>query len=213
MDRTNISKCSFMTKEVVWDRTEQFREIYKKYDSCPYDVELVAEQAGYEIIPKRDLDELDAFIGLNMKTIFVNARTYDNPSYANRIRFSIAHELGHAILHGEIIKNQHISNIEDYLSFERSLSDLEYKGFEWQANEFAGRLLVPRHHLIEQLHQQIQVLRDNNILHLLRSIPDQIRSSMSTPIARFFEVSDDVIEIRLMREDIWPPDVDFNQEE
>lgn len=205
MDKKN-PKCSFMKKEDLWDRTEHFRNQFKKYDACPYDVELVAEKAGFEIIPKKDLNEVDAFIGFNMKTIYVNARKYDNPAFTSRIRFSIAHELGHAIIHKDFIRMQHISTIEDYLTFERSFTDMEYSGFEWQANEFAGRLLVPRHHLIEQLNKQTNILDDNNLLHLIRINPDQIRSSLSTPIARFFMVSEDVIERRLEREGLWPPD-------
>jgi Zn-dependent peptidase ImmA (M78 family) len=59
-----------------------------------------------------------------------------------RARFSVAHELGHAVLHSGFIKQQKIHTIQEYLVSTKSLSDDEYRDFEWQANEFAGRFFT-----------------------------------------------------------------------
>ncbi|HKL86329.1 MAG TPA: ImmA/IrrE family metallo-endopeptidase [Treponemataceae bacterium] len=202
------SKCPYIAKEILWERVEIFRQQFDNCELYPVDVELLTELAGYEIIPKKDLDDFDAFLSMNVKSIIVNARRYDNPSYSRRVRFSIAHELGHAILHSNFIKQQHIESIADYTKFIRSLSDEEYSDFEWQANEFAGRLLVPREQLIVDLHIQIKLIVDQGLEEILFNNPDLVRSRLCIPIAKVFEVSEDVIERRLEREGLWPVDLE-----
>jgi len=139
--------CSFMRKTDLWDRVEEFRRGNWPQGTVPVDVELIAERLGFEIVPKKDLVDVDAFLTIGGASILVNASKYDRPAYSWRVRFSIAHELGHAILHFDKIKELRIESIEEYIAFTRSISDEDYSAFEWQANEFAGRLLVPVEHL------------------------------------------------------------------
>jgi len=201
------SKCSFIEKKLLWERIESFRSRFPEYESCPVDIELLAELAGYEIIPKMDLSDLDAFLGINLKSIFINGRRYDNPSYYRRVRFSIAHELGHAVLHSDFIRSQRIESIESYLAFTTSLTDEEYSDFEWQANEFAGRLLIPQAQLIVELHKQVTILIDKGMKDIISSNSDLVRSRLCIPIAKVFEVSEEAIERRIDREEIWPPEL------
>ncbi len=154
-----------------------------------------------------DLSDLDAFLGINLKSIFINGRRYDNPSYYRRVRFSIAHELGHAVLHSDFIRSQRIESIESYLAFTTSLTDEEYSDFEWQANEFAGRLLIPRAQLIVELHKQVTILIDKGMKDIISSNSDLVRSRLCIPIAKVFEVSEEAIERRIDREEIWPPEL------
>ena len=201
------SKCPFIAKPKLWDRIEEFRSQFPNSDSCPVDIELFAELAGFDIIPKRDLDDFDAFLGLNLTSIYVHGKRYENAAYLRRVRFSIAHELGHAVLHSEFIRSQQITSVSEYLEFTRSLTDEEYSDFEWQANEFAGRLLVPRQQLTIELHKQVQLIIENNLQGMLTTNSDLLRSRLCIPIAKVFEVSEEVIERRLEREGIWPPDL------
>lgn len=64
--------------------------------------------------------------------------------YENRLRFSFAHEIGHYMLHGYIYETFEIDTPQEYLNFVMNFPENEYKSFEWQANEFAGSLLVHR---------------------------------------------------------------------
>lgn len=198
-------KCEFIRKEDLWDIVESFRTRYWAGGSFPVDVELIAELAGYEIIPKKDISDFDAFLSLNLNTIIVNGKLYDNPRYERRIRFSIAHELGHAVLHSGFIRRQRIESVEDYTAFIRSMSDEEYNDFEWQANEFGGRLLVPRNHLAIELHELTRTTIEKGLSYLFNDNPDLLRSRMSVPLARSFKVSEEVVERRLEREGLWPP--------
>ncbi|HLA26272.1 MAG TPA: hypothetical protein VJZ49_00070 [Syntrophales bacterium] len=78
--------------------------------------------------------------------------------------------------------------------------------FEYQANEFAGRLLVPRADLIHEIDNAVEVLKRNDMLDYVKSDPYAVLSGITTRIARIFGVSSDVIERRVDREKLWPPD-------
>ena len=67
----------------------------------------------------------------------------------NRLRFSVAHEGGHYILHREIAASLSFKSFDDFTRWTRPRGGQKYS-LEQAANEFAGRLLVlvPR---LEQL--------------------------------------------------------------
>ena len=75
----------------------------------------------------------------NSFTVFVSSE--ENYFNSNRVRFTIAHELGHLFLHmyyqSDIQKWNHIENGQ---SFDRG----GYSGKESDANEFAGAFLMPK---------------------------------------------------------------------
>ena len=70
----------------------------------PIPIEEVLEfKLNVEVRPVRefkDLTEVDAVLSNDLKVIFVDQNLFDNPKYLFRLRFALAHELGHIILHG-----------------------------------------------------------------------------------------------------------------
>jgi Zn-dependent peptidase ImmA (M78 family) len=79
--------------------------------------------------------------------------------------------------------------------------------FKYQANEFAGRLLVPREDLNHEIGNALDVLKRNNMMEFLKMDPYAVLSRISSQLAKPFGVSTDVIETRVRREDLWPPNV------
>ena len=75
------------------------------------------------------------------KIVINNEITEGSP----RWRFTIAHELGHIILHSDAINKSKISSIEDSINddYEVNISDETIKRMEIQANSFASQLLIP----------------------------------------------------------------------
>lgn len=61
----------------------------------------------------------------------------------NRYRFTLAHEIGHVILHKDIYAKYRFSFIEGYIKFIEELSEEDLRWLEWQAYAFAGLVLVP----------------------------------------------------------------------
>ena len=88
-----------------------------------------------------------------------------------------------------------------------NIPDSEYAFFEYQANEFAGRTLVPPEKLISELEKCLQTLREVGLHKLIESDPDAVLSRISPTLCKPFGVSDQVIERRVQREALWPPNI------
>lgn len=120
--------------------------------------------SDFSSIPKGN--EIAGFIDFESKKIFVNK---DDPP--NRQRFTIAHELGHYILHPDFVKDE----TKYKVLLRRPLEDKNYTPEEKEANCFAANLLVP-----------------DDLIKKYRDIPNGINATL-------FAVSEEVIKFSKMR--------------
>ena len=127
--------------------------------------------------------------------------------FANRMRFSFAHELGHFFLHKDLYTRFGIESPEDWKDFILNVPENEYRNFEWQANEFAGRLLVPHPELEAEMEKVSDILRESDLVTFLGKDPDAVLSRISAMLCKPFGVSTEVIERRVKREGLWPPKI------
>lgn len=104
-------------------------------------------QQGFSIVyTQLPLDVLGE-VHFDQKKIFINDEITEG---SPRWRFTIAHELGHIILHSDAINKSKISSIEDSINDEDdevNISDETIKRMEIQANSFASQLLIPEKQL------------------------------------------------------------------
>lgn len=196
-------------KEVVWKKAEEFRasHLIEKLAFLPLDVFSLAELSlRLDVLLMDDLavkHSVDAAITKDFTGIYVDAESYivwdkGLPKWKeNRLRFSVAHELGHFILHKEAASAQNFSTFEEFREW---LYSNKYS-FEQEANEFAGRLLVPVEKLAS-LYEQFSCAIKGTVPNW-RQLPD-LRGSFSEKIASKFGVNHQVIGVRLDREEIWP---------
>jgi hypothetical protein len=193
-------RCEFRKKEEIREIVEAFRETHWKAGSVPIDMEWIVEHGlALNIIPVhgiRDLNKIDAYLKSDMTGIIVDIRQYTDPQnrWENRLCFSFAHEVGHFVLHKHIYSVFDIESPEEYLDFVMNFPEEEYRGFEWQANEFAGSLLVPRARLIEEVLSGKKKLEQRGMASLWSENREQVLMGMSPWLSRIFGVSDDVIE-------------------
>jgi len=173
-------------------------------------MELIIERGLHlHIIPHhgiRQLNKIDAYLKSDLTGIVVDIAQYMDPQgrYENRLRFSFAHEIGHFVLHKYAYQEFSIDSSKDYYDFVMNFPEGEYKSFEWQANEFAGNLLVPRNRLLEEIEHCKEMLKDRELLYLWDENREQALVSMSPLLGRVFGVSDDVIERRINTDrDLW----------
>lgn len=114
--------------------------------SPPVPVERIAKSLGVSVRFAPLEDDLSgmAFIKGAAKVVAVNAL-----HHPNRQRFTVAHELGHHVLHAErLASGVHVDRVimrRDQLSSEGS------DDFEIQANVFASELLMPLHLIVPEL--------------------------------------------------------------
>jgi Zn-dependent peptidase ImmA (M78 family) len=197
--------------EDIWDCAEDVRNRYLSSDKLPVDVEAIVEfKLKLNIEPENNLmqtTDMEAYLRSDLRGIVVDHDHYMNEKFANRMRFSFAHELGHFFLHKDFYNMIVFESAEEWENILLSLPDTEYGFFEYQANEFAGRLLVPREDLVHEIENALKLLELNNMLEYLKADPNAVLSRISTQLSRPFGVSTDVIERRVDREKLWPPDV------
>ena len=149
--------------------------------------------------------DIDAYLKVDLTGIIVDHDCYMNEKFIKRLRFSLAHEIGHLFLHKDIYSSFSIVDSSAWKEFMKNIPDWEYGFFEYQANEFAGRVLVPRKRLILEMESCLQEVQEIGLIELVTKDPAAILSSISPTLCKPFGVSDQVIERRVEREGLWPP--------
>ncbi|MBM4161146.1 MAG: ImmA/IrrE family metallo-endopeptidase [Ignavibacteria bacterium] len=195
------TRIPYLRDEQIRRRADDFRTQYWG-NKIPVDVELIAERAfNLLIIPVPDLErqtDAEAFLSGDLRELL-----YDQDSPEVRVRFSIAHEIGHIVLHKDVLAKLRPSSVDEWRELQRTMPDATWGRAEYQAREFAGRLLVPVNKLIEALRNlQPQIAKAMEISPDLE-LP-VLRDLVSPKIAKMFFVSDEVIKRRLELEGISP---------
>ncbi|MFA5188291.1 MAG: ImmA/IrrE family metallo-endopeptidase [Patescibacteria group bacterium] len=175
-------------------KADEFR-IKNWGDSVPVEIEQIIEsKLGIGIIPIPGLYKqcnADALISSDWKTIYVDNDNYIDDRYYNRLRFSLAHEVGHFILHQDLYASFNIKSFEDFYNIIDQLNN-EYGIIEGHANRFANFLLVPREKL--EIEKE-NVLRDHPEIKKFDTAT--VNSYLAIPLGKIFKVSQEVVEISL----------------
>jgi Zn-dependent peptidase ImmA (M78 family) len=205
-------KCKWIDKNKLRKLADQIRQEYWPEDILPIDTTKIIElRLKLEVEPRFDLLsalDMDAYLKTNLRGIVVDHDCYMQDKFANRLRFSLAHELGHYFLHKDVYSSLPLLSIEDWKDFILNVPEAEYGNFEWQANEFAGRFLVPYDKLKFKVEKSLEMIRNSGLIEYLHQDPDAVLSRVSPFLRKTFGVSEQVIDIRVKREDLWPPETD-----
>lgn len=173
-----------------------FLKTYHPSFDLPIPIEEIVEHkmdiAIFAIPGIKSLIGVDAFISSDFSQITVDEDYF--VKFPERTRFSIAHEVGHLILHKDWYEKYGPKNFEDYLSSHDKRDEQIYKFTEVQAQTFAGLILVPTDQLFSELKKRfgrIPSLESPEILApAVQDLPE------------LFKVSDAVILRRLQKEGI-----------
>lgn len=160
------------------------KQLLKQFgeQSAPIDVENICKKLGILFIEKELDDNVSGFLLFKGPQPYIVINT--NHKTTGRRRFTIAHELGHFLLH----KNQHVHVLNDDLisiiKFRDETSTLGVDVEEIEANRFAAELLMPEELIINYI--------DENNLTL-------ISEGVITRMADDFQVSIAALSIRLSK--------------
>lgn len=152
----------------------------------------------------REHADVDALLLGDMKTIAVDSKLYMDDRMQNRMRYSVAHEIGHKELHADIYRAAGVSSVEEWIQWMQSIPDDQYSWIEQHAYEFAGRLLVPPAQLKAEFAGAVEKAKTAGFAKW-DSSGDAAREYIASSICRVFGVSSQVIEKRIEREKLWPP--------
>jgi hypothetical protein len=202
-------RAPFLENGAIWKKADDFRKSLEPEgcDVPPINILYVAD-----VILKLDIIELpdlfdsqhvDAALLPDLSGIYIDQeelRAWDLQDrwIEKRLRFSVAHEIGHYVLHSELLKNKFTS----FREFKAWTTDREnYSAAEYQADEFAGRLLVPKEIMLREydLYCRKAAKADPEWRNI-----EGIREHVARKLAPRFGVNYQVIETRFGRENIWP---------
>lgn len=168
--------------------------------NVPVDIEeLIEIDLGLNVVPINNLYkdcDIEALLMSDMKTIIIDNDIYMHNS-GNKMRFTLAHEIGHLILHKDLWRIFEFNNVFEWIKFHRTVDAQQYGYLEGHANEFAGRLLVPYDRLLQEVKLALEKVPPETSKNIEELLP-----YLAPSICRIFEVSDKVIDIRISRENL-----------
>ncbi len=180
----------YLNKQKIADRAEEFLEEYYSERRFPVDVEEICDELGISILPISGLAKakrIDAFISMDFMSIYVDAYEYEKES--NRYRFSVAHELGHYFLHRKYYPSN-VNEAEKWIKISQSILN-NYA--EFQANYFAGSLLVSEEELVRVLDCEF----DGSFVRNYWNASSLELGRILAKVRKYFKVSDVVIARRM----------------
>jgi Zn-dependent peptidase ImmA (M78 family) len=137
----------------------------------------------------------DAFITSDFVRIYVDKEQHDHARHKCRLRFSVAHEIGHSVLHKDFYTGLNITSLNDMIRFLDEFPNDQWGWLEWHANEFAGRVLVDPVSLRNIFTETCLRLKLHTII-----TPDTCQfftTQLAQMLASGFDVSPSVIEVRM----------------
>jgi hypothetical protein len=185
-------------------RAERFLEEFHEERTLPVPIEEIVEfDFELDVVPIDGiLDDLevDAFLTSDLTRIYVDQFVMQHRR--RRFRFSLAHELGHFVLHQPLYHESRIESVRDWEKVQASITEDSYAWFEYQANSFAGLVLVPSAELRQCFDVGIASAREAGMTEATLW-SEAGKSYLAESLANQFDVSKEVIEKRLDKDHLW----------
>ncbi len=174
----------------------------KSIKDYPFEVELfLYNEFKYRVMPCPRLEagcKIDTALVACKKILRIDESIYEKQP--KRARFSIAHEVGHLVLHKELIEMMVEALIEaqktdDYASIINFLPNTQYRSAEWQADYFGGALLAPKSILEPKLLELIEERKSK--YNSIDEFDDEDIDIIYHDLAKIFDVTKPAITVRL----------------
>ncbi|HUT35272.1 MAG TPA: ImmA/IrrE family metallo-endopeptidase [Planctomycetota bacterium] len=202
---------AYLSYEHLRERAAAFLAQHHPSGTIPVPIEEIAEaKLGLDIVPVPGLQDalrsddygVVGFLTSDLKEIHVDEWIWKHRY--NRYRFTIAHEIGHLILHRELYESRRFDSIHTWKMFINSIPDEVHGWYEWQAYAFAGLVLVPgkplRTAVTNHLARVADRLKQENIP--IAAVRDTVWDIVIDLVAKQFEVSADVIQRRVEKDSL-----------
>lgn len=178
---------------------DEFLKTFHPSLSIPIPIEDIVEYGlGLTVVPHKGLfskESIDAFLSSDLTELHIDEDHYTDQT--TRGRFTIAHEIGHFIMHREFITvATSIDNWKQIILGEGSGRDY----LETEADSFAGCLLMPRKPLLEEFQTQKEKMEQFfSKTKMAMPSDEQMIPYVANKIGLKFEVSSLAAQYRLER--------------
>lgn len=189
----------FIGPKDIEQKSLLFLQVHHPALSLPIPVDEIVEFClQLDIKPAKGLRErlrVDGYLQLDRTAIVVDHDEMVNCEL--RYRFTLAHEIGHFVLHQSYLECLNLRSEADWRDYILANKEDHHK-LEVQANIFAGFLLMPTQHLAYIFSEMKRSLISRN--PQLKNVTDQeLAQYFARPMAKEFKVSEEACLIRLER--------------
>ncbi len=197
-----MTKVPVHSYEDLRKKADDFLRTYNPQGTIPVPIEEIVEfEFDINIVPMLGLQrqfEVDGFTSSDLKNIYVDEYVYTD--YLNRYRFTLAHEIGHIILHRALHDAHKFETIDGWKDFINSMTEEEHGWVEYQGYAFAGLVLVPREPLLKYTSEWVKKIKAKGIS--FEQNWDFAWDLITEHLGKEFRVSSSVIEKRLEKDGI-----------
>lgn len=191
---------SFMAPADIEQAAIDLAVQYPRAGTVPVPVEEILEfDLDIIISPLANLMDgfnIDAMFSRDFTQLYIDEHQFTN--IENRARFTLAHELGHYVLHREYVAGLNFESQADWEKF--ITTDIKRNNMETQANMFASYLLMPTAELAVQFENQKNELL-NHPGFADKGLPDDstLAPYLAKPLATTFKVSEESATWRVLQ--------------
>ncbi len=197
-------KAPFLRYDDLRKHAEAFLQMYHPTRTIPVPIEYIVDLClEMDVVPVPGLQanyDTVSYLTRDLKEIRVDEYVYQKrPS---RYRFSLAHEVGHRVLHADVYRQLRFSTIAEWKRvITTEIPEDQYTFLEFHAYSFAGLVLVPRDSLKMAFFDYVEVAQAHGIDF---DQPETgVREEAEAHIAKLFEVSPDVVHRRIEFDKLW----------
>lgn len=195
-------RADILSYEDIRARADEFLAEHHPSGEIPIPIEnIIEKRLRMDIVPMRglrDLIEAEGFTTSDLAEIWVDENTYDR--WTSRYRFTLAHEVGHVVLHREVFERGSWTTQEEWREFVNSIPEDQHSWFEYQAYSFGGLVLVPQGKLLEFTQEAVDQIHDAGL-----NLTDHWNfawARIAKHLSQRFDVSTQVIDKRLDRDGV-----------
>ena len=195
-------KAPYLPYEEIAKIAEQVLKDNGRLDELPVCIEALVElDFGLRIIPERGLEDNSNVVGfLSLDLTSITVDEYVLERQPTRYRFTLAHELGHKVLHAKELGELACQSPGQWKQHYYTLPEEDYGWFERQAYWFAGAILVPEQTLFSEYHGAVERLGGKV---QMGELSDHSRLTVAGSVAKRFLVSTGVLTRRLDEVGLW----------
>lgn len=183
-----------LSMDDVRKAASKFLEEYNSDNELPVPIEEIAElKLGIFVLATPGIKKLigiDGFISSDFSQITIDEFCFTK--YPERTRFTIAHEIGHKVLHKDWYTKNGPTDFDNYHDFFSKISERDYRYMEIQAQTFAGLVLVPTELLKSEFKSKLGRVPINEDVEILQPIFNDLLTT--------FKVSGEVLYRRMVKE-------------
>jgi hypothetical protein len=197
-----MTKIPIHSYEDLRKKADEFLLQHHPSGSIPVPIEEIVEfDFKINIVPVLGLQreyEVEGFTSGDLKNIYVDEYVYSDR--ITRYRFTLAHELGHIVLHRHLYDAHKFKSVHGWKEFINSITEEEHSWLEYQGYAFAGLVLVPGEKLVKSTAEWTRKIKDKGIS--MEKNWDFAWDLIIEHVAKAFLVSPDVIEKRMEKDGI-----------